>query len=144
VIEQREKNDDRNWHAEQPKQYSTAHGRFPLIGLEVPMKRATRSFVPLRQIGAQLFGRRLNRNDHAAEAFTDRPTSIKEIDMSKDAHNKAAEHHETAAKTHKMAAEHHGRGDHKKGQEESAKAQAHSKTAREHSDMAHKESQAAK
>jgi hypothetical protein len=86
----------------------------------------------------------LNRNDDAAQAFTQRSTSIKEIDMPKDAHNKAAEHHETAAKSHKMAAEHHGRGDHKKGQEESSKAQAHSKTAREHSDTAHKESQAAK
>jgi hypothetical protein len=85
-----------------------------------------------------------NRNDDAAEAFTDRSNSIKESDMPKDAHNKAAEHHETAAKSHKMAAEHHGRGDHKKGQEESAKAQAHSKTAREHSDTAHKASQGAK
>lgn len=118
---------------------------FPLMGLEAPIKRATRSFVPLRQVAAQTFRpRQLNRNDEAAEAFSERSTSIKEIDMPKDAHNKAAEHHETAAKSHKMAAEHHGRGDHKKGQEESSKAQAHSKTAREHSDMAHKESQAAK
>jgi hypothetical protein len=40
----------------------------------------------------------------------------KETTMTRDEHNKAAEHHENAAKAHRSAAEHHRKGDLAKGQ----------------------------
>jgi hypothetical protein len=44
MVEERQQNDDRDRHAEKPKQYSAAHGFSP-VG-KVPVKQATAEFVP--------------------------------------------------------------------------------------------------
>ena len=61
--------------------------------------------------------------------------------MSKDMHEKAAEHHEQAAKAHRTAAQQHGSNDHVSAKQQSAQAFEKSKAAHEHSTQAHNKSQ---
>jgi hypothetical protein len=56
VIEKSDKYDDGNWHAEQPKQYSTAHERllFDSSLIVAPSKRASIHFVPAKHTAVQI------------------------------------------------------------------------------------------
>ena len=65
----------------------------------------------------------------------------KETPMSKQMHEKAAEHHEQAAKAHRAAAQQHGSNDHASAKQQSAQALEKSKAAHEQSTQAHNTSQ---
>jgi hypothetical protein len=67
VVEERQQNDDRDRHAEKPKQYSAAHGFSPVAN--VPAKQATAEFVPSNSIAEKYSRLRRVRETETVDLF---------------------------------------------------------------------------